>query len=43
MLAADEDEDTAVLADNPLIFPGDAMRRRLAAARDVDSAQGAVT
>ncbi|MFG2886827.1 PotD/PotF family extracellular solute-binding protein [Streptomyces sp. NPDC048297] len=39
VLAASKDEDTAALADNPLIFPDDTMRRRLAIARDITSTE----
>lgn len=39
VLAAAEDEDTAALADNPLIFPDGTLRRRLAIARDITSAE----
>ncbi|MFF8096660.1 extracellular solute-binding protein [Streptomyces sp. NPDC016675] len=35
VLASSGDEETAALADDPLIFPDDAMRRRLAIARDI--------
>ncbi|MFF9129279.1 PotD/PotF family extracellular solute-binding protein [Streptomyces sp. NPDC014806] len=35
VLASSSDADTAALADEPLIFPDAAMRRRLATARDV--------
>ncbi|MGV9891212.1 polyamine ABC transporter substrate-binding protein [Streptomyces sp. NPDC003395] len=35
VLASSSDADTAALADDPLIFPDAAMRRRLATARDV--------
>ncbi|MGW0584396.1 polyamine ABC transporter substrate-binding protein, partial [Streptomyces sp. NPDC002920] len=37
VLADSDDEDTAALADNPLIFPDTAMRSRLAIARDITS------
>ncbi|MGW3951971.1 extracellular solute-binding protein [Streptomyces sp. NPDC004752] len=37
VLAAAKDKDTAALADNPLIFPDDTMRERLAIARDITS------
>ncbi|MDT0399849.1 spermidine/putrescine ABC transporter substrate-binding protein, partial [Streptomyces sp. DSM 41636] len=30
-----KDEETAALAEDPLIFPDDAMRERLAIARDI--------
>ncbi|QJS09710.1 extracellular solute-binding protein [Streptomyces argyrophyllae] len=39
VLAAAEDKDTAALAGNPLIFPDSGMRRRLAVARDITSAE----
>ncbi|MFE5404022.1 spermidine/putrescine ABC transporter substrate-binding protein [Streptomyces sp. NPDC056580] len=39
VLAASKDEDTAALADNPLIFPDSTMRGRLAVARDITSAE----
>uniref|UniRef100_A0AAU3GPR2 Spermidine/putrescine ABC transporter substrate-binding protein n=1 Tax=Streptomyces sp. NBC_01401 TaxID=2903854 RepID=A0AAU3GPR2_9ACTN len=35
ILASSKDEGTAALADDPLIFPDDAMRKRLAIARDI--------
>ncbi|POX55248.1 polyamine ABC transporter substrate-binding protein [Streptomyces sp. Ru71] len=35
VLASSDDEDTAALAENPLIFPDAGMRRRLAIARDI--------
>ncbi|MEU3511113.1 extracellular solute-binding protein [Streptomyces longwoodensis] len=35
VLAASPDEDTAALAEDPLIFPDTSMRRRLAIARDI--------
>ncbi|MBB4794095.1 spermidine/putrescine transport system substrate-binding protein [Streptomyces nodosus] len=35
VLASSKDEDTAALAENPLIFPDATMRRRLAIARDI--------
>ncbi|MEU5253418.1 polyamine ABC transporter substrate-binding protein [Streptomyces longwoodensis] len=35
VLAASPDEDTAALAEDPLIFPDASMRRRLAIARDI--------
>ncbi len=38
-LAASKDKDTAALARNPLIFPDHTMRRRLAIARDITSAE----
>ncbi|MBL1287044.1 spermidine/putrescine ABC transporter substrate-binding protein [Streptomyces sp. For3] len=37
VLASSKDEETAALAEDPLIFPDDAMRRRLAIARDITS------
>ena len=37
VLASSKDEDTAALAENPLIFPDAQMRRRLAIARDITS------
>lgn len=37
VLAASKDADTAALAEDPLIFPDAAMRRRLAIARDITS------
>ncbi|MER5937403.1 spermidine/putrescine ABC transporter substrate-binding protein [Streptomyces sp. NPDC001928] len=37
ILASSKDEDTAALAEDPLIFPDGAMRRRLAIARDITS------
>lgn len=37
ILASSKDEETAALAEDPLIFPDDAMRRRLAIARDITS------
>ncbi|MEU6145338.1 spermidine/putrescine ABC transporter substrate-binding protein [Streptomyces sp. NPDC047081] len=39
ILAADKDKDTAALAENPLIFPDAAMRKRLAIARDITSTE----
>ncbi|MPY36622.1 spermidine/putrescine ABC transporter substrate-binding protein [Streptomyces adustus] len=39
VLAASDDEDTAALAENPLIFPDATMRKRLAIARDITSAE----
>ncbi|MFG2605048.1 PotD/PotF family extracellular solute-binding protein [Streptomyces sp. NPDC048514] len=39
ILAADEDKDTAALAENPLIFPDPVMRSRLAIARDITSTE----
>ncbi|MGW3460463.1 polyamine ABC transporter substrate-binding protein [Streptomyces olivaceoviridis] len=39
VLAAAKDEETAALADNPLIFPDSGMRRRLAVARDITSTE----
>ncbi|MCK1822764.1 spermidine/putrescine ABC transporter substrate-binding protein [Streptomyces sp. XM83C] len=35
VLASSDDEDTAALAENPLIFPDDEMRERLVIARDI--------
>ncbi|WP_406196591.1 spermidine/putrescine ABC transporter substrate-binding protein [Streptomyces sp. NBC_01017] len=37
VLASAKDEETAALAEDPLIFPDAAMRRRLAIARDITS------
>ncbi|WP_217215142.1 spermidine/putrescine ABC transporter substrate-binding protein [Streptomyces sp. AC550_RSS872] len=37
VLAAAQDEETAALAEDPLIFPDTAMRERLAIARDITS------
>ncbi|WP_189491921.1 polyamine ABC transporter substrate-binding protein [Streptomyces antnestii] len=37
VLADSKDKDTAALAEDPLIFPDDAMRGRLAIARDITS------
>ncbi|MCH0559626.1 PotD/PotF family extracellular solute-binding protein [Streptomyces sp. MUM 16J] len=39
VLGAAKDKETAALADNPLIFPDSAMRRRLAIARDITSSE----
>ncbi|MEW2295912.1 extracellular solute-binding protein [Streptomyces sp. NPDC006743] len=39
VLAASGDEETAALAENPLIFPDATMRRRLAIARDITSTE----
>ncbi|MFF5187251.1 PotD/PotF family extracellular solute-binding protein [Streptomyces sp. NPDC000345] len=39
VLADSGDEETAALADNPLIFPDAAMRDRLAVARDITSTE----
>ncbi|MEU1179729.1 spermidine/putrescine ABC transporter substrate-binding protein [Streptomyces sp. NPDC005820] len=39
VLADSSDEDTAALADNPLIFPDQEMRTRLAVARDITSTE----
>ncbi|MEU3908758.1 spermidine/putrescine ABC transporter substrate-binding protein [Streptomyces goshikiensis] len=39
VLAAAEDKETAELAENPLIFPDEDMRRRLVVARDISSAE----
>ncbi|MFE1285956.1 PotD/PotF family extracellular solute-binding protein [Streptomyces sp. NPDC058751] len=41
VLASSKDEDTAALAEDPLIFPDAAMRERLAIARDITSAERA--
>ncbi|MEU5982844.1 spermidine/putrescine ABC transporter substrate-binding protein [Streptomyces sp. NPDC047434] len=41
VLADSGDEELAALAEDPLIFPDDAMRRRLAIARDVTSEERA--
>lgn len=41
VLAASEDKETAELAENPLIFPDDEMRKRLVLARDISSAERA--
>lgn len=41
VLAASEDKETAELAENPLIFPDDDMRKRLVLARDISSAERA--
>ncbi|ARF57685.1 polyamine ABC transporter substrate-binding protein [Streptomyces gilvosporeus] len=35
VLASSKDKDRAALAEDPLVFPDDAMRRRLAIARDI--------
>ena len=35
VLASSSDEETAALAEDPLIFPDDAMRARLTIARDI--------
>ncbi|MFI9098936.1 spermidine/putrescine ABC transporter substrate-binding protein [Streptomyces fildesensis] len=35
VLASSKDEDTAALAEDPLIFPDDEMRKRLVVARDI--------
>lgn len=37
VLASSKDEETAALAEDPLIFPDEEMRRRLAIARDITS------
>ncbi|MFJ6885791.1 spermidine/putrescine ABC transporter substrate-binding protein [Streptomyces californicus] len=37
VLASSKDEETAALAEDPLVFPDDAMRERLAIARDITS------
>ncbi|OKJ13445.1 polyamine ABC transporter substrate-binding protein [Streptomyces sp. CB00316] len=37
VLASSKDEETAALAEDPLIFPDDTMRERLAIARDITS------
>ncbi|MFE1791108.1 spermidine/putrescine ABC transporter substrate-binding protein [Streptomyces sp. NPDC059525] len=39
VMAASPDRKTAELAENPLIFPDDAMRKRLVVARDISSAE----
>jgi spermidine/putrescine transport system substrate-binding protein len=39
VLASAKDEETAALAENPLIFPDTAMRSRLAVARDITSSE----
>lgn len=39
VLADSDDEETAALAENPLIFPDPAMRGRLAIARDITSTE----
>ncbi|RSS82619.1 PotD/PotF family extracellular solute-binding protein [Streptomyces sp. WAC06614] len=39
VLAGSQDRETAELAENPLIFPDDEMRKRLAVARDISSAE----
>ncbi|MET7689712.1 spermidine/putrescine ABC transporter substrate-binding protein [Streptomyces sp. NPDC005483] len=39
VLAASKDEDTAALAENPLIFPDAEMRERLVIARDITSGE----
>ena len=41
VLASSKDEETAALAEDPLIFPDDVMRRRLAIARDIASQERA--
>lgn len=37
ILASSKDEETAALAEDPLIFPDGALRERLAIARDITS------
>ena len=39
VLAASDDKETAALAEDPLIFPDDDMRKRLVVARDISSAE----
>ncbi|MGW1767806.1 ABC transporter substrate-binding protein [Streptomyces sp. NPDC002073] len=39
ILADSDDEDTAALAEDPLIFPDDDMRKRLVIARDISAAE----
>lgn len=39
VLAASGDQETAELAENPLIFPDEDMRKRLVVARDISSAE----
>ncbi|MFF0018306.1 spermidine/putrescine ABC transporter substrate-binding protein [Streptomyces sp. NPDC005374] len=39
VLASSKDEDTAALAENPLIFPDAEMRKRLVIARDITSVE----
>ncbi|MFJ3666701.1 spermidine/putrescine ABC transporter substrate-binding protein [Streptomyces sp. NPDC090106] len=39
VLASSDDEETAALAENPLIFPDSGMRERLAVARDITSTE----
>ncbi|GGO56598.1 polyamine-binding lipoprotein [Streptomyces lasiicapitis] len=39
ILASSKDKDLAALAEDPLIFPDDAMRKRLAIARDIRSGE----
>ncbi|MFE8912001.1 spermidine/putrescine ABC transporter substrate-binding protein [Streptomyces globisporus] len=39
VLASSKDEEQAALAEDPLVFPDDAMRERLAIARDITSAE----
>ncbi|MET7618744.1 spermidine/putrescine ABC transporter substrate-binding protein [Streptomyces sp. NPDC005408] len=41
VLASSKDEETAALAEDPLIFPDEAMRGRLAIARDITSQERA--
>lgn len=39
VLASSKDKDTAALAEDPLIFPDDSMRKRLFIARDITAAE----
>ncbi len=39
VLAGSDDRETAELAENPLVFPDDEMRGRLAVARDITSVE----
>ncbi|MBT2446944.1 spermidine/putrescine ABC transporter substrate-binding protein [Streptomyces sp. ISL-43] len=39
VLAASDDKETAELAENPLIFPDEEMRKRLVVSRDISSAE----
>lgn len=39
VLAASDDQETAELAENPLIFPDEDMRKRLVVARDISAAE----
>ncbi|WP_328301066.1 spermidine/putrescine ABC transporter substrate-binding protein [Streptomyces sp. NBC_00435] len=39
VLASSEDKETAELAENPLIFPDEDMRKRLVVSRDISSAE----